>query len=143
MRSYLLVHAFSELASFCYGVVQMVMLARILGVSVTELKLNHHRYVTRLLTALTEYFLQVTVRAVQTSMFFGLIIDLSSDRASREHMLVYVIYWNSASMKSITKYLCCIRLVRKDAETIFNSLVDICAVLGLDMQNSDVLCRWR
>ena len=70
----------------------MVMLMGCLGIRITDLKLNSHVYVTRLVTALTNFFLQCTVRAITESPFFGFVLDLSSDRSSVEHMLVYAVY---------------------------------------------------
>jgi hypothetical protein len=113
--------------------VQMVMLMGCLGIRITDLKLNNHIYITRLVTALTEFFLQCTVRAVLESPFFGIVLDLSSDRSSREHMLVYVVYWDCKAMFQVTKYLCCVRLLRKDAEGILECLQKISTVLGLNM----------
>jgi hypothetical protein len=71
--------------------------------------------VTSLLTALSEYFLQTTVRKVKKSPLYGVTIDLSTDRAKREIMLVYVPFWDEGSMSAATEYLCCCRLLRKDA----------------------------
>jgi hypothetical protein len=113
---------------------QILELQRALGAEITDKKLNQWRYVTLLLLALSEYYLQITVSAVQRSPFFGLMIDLSSDRASNEKMLVYVVYWDADACASVVKYLCCVRLLRKGAETIFKQLVQICQSLGLDMK---------
>jgi hypothetical protein len=59
--------------------------------------------VTSLLTALSESFLQTTVRKVKKSPLYGLIIDLSTDRASCESMLVYVTFWDEGSMSAVTE----------------------------------------
>jgi hypothetical protein len=87
-----------------------------------------------MLIALSEYFLQQTVKAVRASPFFGFVVDLSSDRRHREHMLVYVTYWDWKSMRPVLEYLCCARLLRKTADCIFDALKNICSVLGLDMK---------
>jgi hypothetical protein len=115
---------------------QIVELQRTLGAEITDKKLNQWRYLTLLLLALSEYFLQITVSAVQRSPLFGLVIDLSSDRASNANMLLYVAYWDADAdvCASVVKYLCCVRLLRKGAETIFKQLVQICKSLGLHMK---------
>jgi hypothetical protein len=68
-----------------------------LGLPLSEYKLNAWRYVTRLMLAFSEFCLQRLVRSVKESSFIGLMIDLytpcrkiSSDRVSKENMLVYV-----------------------------------------------------
>jgi hypothetical protein len=81
--------------------------------------------VTSLSTALSEYFLQTTVWKVKKSPLYGLIIDLSTDRASRKIMLVYVTFWDEGSMSAVTEYLCCCRLLRKDAECLFETIVNL------------------
>jgi Domain of unknown function (DUF4371) len=88
-----------------------------------------------LLVALSEYILRTTVAAVRRSAFFGLVIDLSADRASNENMLLYVVYWDDIRCKAVLHYLCCIRLLRKGADTIFSQLTVLCQSLGLDMKH--------
>jgi hypothetical protein len=84
--------------------------------------------------ALSKFYLQRTVRAVQSSPFFGLIIDLSADRMAHENMLVYVTYWDQIKLAPVVEYLCCVRLLGKDGGTVFNALRNICSVCGLDMK---------
>jgi hypothetical protein len=105
----------------------------VLNLRLSDHLLNHWRYVTRLLLALSEYHLQCTLVAVKKSPCFGLIIDLSSDRTSRENMLVYIIYFDLDSMTSHIAFLCCVRLLSKDGQAVFDALVSICQVCGLDM----------
>jgi hypothetical protein len=73
-------------------VLQILVLQSVISSPLSARKLSHWRYVTSLLTALSEYFLQTTVRKVKKSPLYGLIFDLSTDRASREIMLVYVTF---------------------------------------------------
>jgi hypothetical protein len=70
-------------------------------------KMNHHRYVSTLLMALSEYYLLRTVLAVRKSPFFGFIIDLSSDRVSHENMLVYVTLFDQETLSAELRFLCC------------------------------------
>ena len=96
-------------------------------------KLTQWRYVSKLLMALSEFYLLQTVLAVRESPCFGLVIDLSSDGVSHENMLVYVTYFDQLSMSSELRFLCCLRLLGKDGESIFRAVERICQILGLDM----------
>jgi hypothetical protein len=113
---------------------QFLVLFKILGLPMSEYKLNAWRYVTRLMLALSEFYLQRTVRSVKESPFFGLMIDLSSDRVSKENMLVYVTYWDQTTMRSVVEYLCCVRLIAKDGGSVFDALSKICTACGLDLK---------
>jgi hypothetical protein len=113
---------------------QILELQHALDSGITDMKFTHWRYVSMLLTAHSEYFLRGTVSAVQRSPFFGFVIDLSSDRASNENMLVYVVYWDEDHCTAVLKYLCCVRWLRKGAETIFTQLKVVCEKLALDMK---------
>jgi hypothetical protein len=112
---------------------QMHLLFKVLDSKLTDSLLNSWKYVTRLTLALSEYFLQLTLAEVKKSPFFGLIIDLSSDRTSRENMLVYIIYFDTDSMCAHISYLCCVRLLEKEGKNVFESLKRICDICGLDM----------
>jgi hypothetical protein len=112
----------------------MLILFEIFSVSLSEYKLTNWRYVTQLLVAVSEYFLLSTLSAVKRSPFFGIIVDLSTDRACRENMLVYVVYWDMASMTTVVSYLCCVRLLSKTAASIYEAIQKICFVCDLDMK---------
>ena len=70
--------------------------------------------------------------AVQASPVFALILDLSTDVAGHEDMLVYVKYWDWQKYVMVTEYLCCVRLISKDGAALCAALVKICTVLGLN-----------
>lgn len=114
---------------------QMLVLFNLFDVPLSEHQLDHWRYVTRLVMTLSEYCLQTTLCAVRNSPFFGMIIDLSTDRASRENMLVYIVYWDMNSMTTKVTYLCCVRLMTKTADSIFDAIKEICDVCDLNMQH--------
>ena len=108
------------------------MLQAIIGREITEHKYKHARYVWRAMLALSEYFLLCTVLAVRQSPVFALILDLSTDVAGHEDMLVYVKYWDWHKYVMVTSYLCCVRLVCKDGESLCDAIVKICTALGLN-----------
>lgn len=114
--------------------VQALVLMAFLGFAIGDKKLTHSRYVHRLITAISEYLLLGLLARVADSPFFGLLIDLSTDRANREIALLYVVYWDWRSMAPVTEYLCLGRLLGKDAESIFNFLQAVCGALDLDLQ---------
>jgi hypothetical protein len=113
----------------------MLVLFQCYNVVLSEHKLCHHRYTNRLLLALSELFFQLLVIDVRKSPFFGIIIDLSTDGANRENMLVYVTYWNTHSMSPVVSYLCCVRLLGKTSGTIFEAIQKICDVCDFDLQH--------
>jgi hypothetical protein len=117
------------------GLLQILLLFNVLDMRLSDHQQNHWRYVTRLLIALSEFYLRQTVEAVKKSPFFGLIIDLSSDRSSRENMLVYVVYFDMNTMASSIAYLCCVRLLGKDGQTVHKAITDICDVCGFHMDS--------
>jgi hypothetical protein len=115
------------------GLLQTLPLFNVLDMRLSDHQQNHWWYVTRLLIALSEFYLQQTVEAVRKSPFFGLIIDLSSDRSSSESMLVYVVYFDMNTITPSIAYLCCVRLLGIDGQTVHKALIDICDVCGFDM----------
>jgi hypothetical protein len=114
---------------------QILLLFNVLDMRLSDHQQNHGRYVTRLLIALSEFYLQQTVEVVKKSPFFGFIIDLSSDRSSRENMLVYVVYFDMNTMASSIANLCCVRLLEEERQTVRKALTDICDVCGFDMDS--------
>jgi hypothetical protein len=62
-------------------VLQMLMLQAATASPLSCQKLTGWKFVTTLLTALSECFLQSTVQRIRASPLYGLIIDLPTDRA--------------------------------------------------------------
>jgi hypothetical protein len=122
-------------ASKLGSAMQMLLLLKVLDSKLTNSLLNNWTYVTRLTLALSEYFLQLTLAEVQKSPFSGLIIDLSSDRTSRQNMLVYIIYFDTDSMRAHISNLCCIHLLGKDGKNLFESMKRICDIFGQSLQS--------
>ena len=121
----------------------MLVLFEVFEMKVSQHKLTQWRYVCKLLMALVEFYLLQTVLAVRESPCFGIIIDLSSDRVSHENMLVYVTYFDQMSMCSELRFLCWVRLLGKDGESMFRAVEQICQVLGLDMlHNLRAFCAY-
>jgi hypothetical protein len=111
----------------------MLLLFDVFDVVTSGHKMNHDRYVSTILMALSEYYRLRTVLAVRKSPFFGFIIDLSSDRASHENMLVYVTFFDQETLSAELRFLCCVRLLGKDGAAIFDALQRMCNVFGLQM----------
>jgi hypothetical protein len=64
----------ASVITLAIGLMQILLLFKLLDISLSDHQQNHWRYVTRLLVALNEFNLQQTVEAVKGSPFFGLII---------------------------------------------------------------------
>jgi hypothetical protein len=123
-------------------VLQILVLQSVISSPLSAPKMSHWSYLTSLLTALSEYFLQTTVRKVKKSPLYGLTIDLSTDRASHAIMLVYVTFWDEGSMSAVTEYLCCCRLLCKDAECLFETIVNLSQLLHLTSAPSSAHFHW-
>lgn len=114
--------------------VQILVLMAAMGSPIGEYKLTNWRYVKRILLALSNFYLEQTVARVKNSPFFTISTDMSSDKANREQMLLYITYWDFDEMQPVTEFLCLARLLRKDAASIFYT-VKVCDIPDLDMRN--------
>lgn len=75
---------------------------------------------------------------VTASCYFTMMFDLSSDISNEEHLLLYIRYFQPGSMLSVTRFLCCVRVVSKTGEVLAHTILTICDTLGLDYTNKCV-----
>lgn len=71
---------------------------------------------------------------VRSSPCFGLLTDLSSDISNHEVMLLYARHFDITTMSPATSFLCSVRLLGKDAQSIFNAIECISSTLDLNIR---------
>lgn len=105
---------------------QVIQLLAILDLSFTTLKLNRWSYVQDPLHAVSEHIMLDLLDRVRARPCFSYITDLSSDISN-------VRYFDITKMSPDTVYLCSVRLLGKDAQSIFNAIECISNTLDLDI----------
>jgi hypothetical protein len=101
-----------------------------LGMDLGSLYQNDDGFL-ELLRALSWSIEDTIVNSVVDSMWYGLLIDESTDISLDKNLIVYVRYYDDQSLTFCTKYLKLIALNSSDASSIFESLISLLNSLGL------------
>lgn len=95
---------------------------------------THARYFWAAIYAISEALLAAQLIAICKSPYIAIMMDSSTDISKDEHVLVYVQYLDMSSFKVVTQYLCTTAVANKTAKAIYNQLLNILQVLGLQDQ---------
>ena len=103
-------------------------------------KYNTTRYFWSCLYALSEVLLLAQRSALLNSPFYNILIDNSTDISAEDHLLIYARYIDADTFEFKTQYLCAVRIVCGTADIMFNAVILVLEVLGLDKSKLVAFC---
>lgn len=103
-------------------------------------KLNHSRYFWAGLFALGEVLLHQQLLRINASPFFSIAVDTSTDVATHDHLLMYITYFDPDTFTQFTEFLVCVRVTGKGGKVIFETIMCVLDVLGLNKDKFVAFC---